>query len=120
MSDTSKYVNLYIENTIGLLHEYISLILKTKTEARMAEELYKEKEAEAIQLSEHVNKLTEVNANASQAHQDARNWEGQYNAMKQRMDHMTTMAATFNDAKQQLIERNKQLDKLSEELKQLK
>lgn len=120
MSDTSKYINIYIENSIGLLHEYVSIILKTKTEARMAEELFKEKELEANRLAEEVARLRESTVNLSEAQENAKRWENEFHSMKQRVDHMDSMAASFNDAKHQLLERNKQYDEIYAEVIRLR
>jgi chromosome segregation ATPase len=36
MADTSAYVNAYIDNAVGMLHENINTILQMKTQAKMA------------------------------------------------------------------------------------
>lgn len=120
MSDVNKYVNVYIENALGLVHEYINILLKTKTEAKLIEELVKDKDLTIAQLTEEITNLRENSVNASELGEKARGWEEQYNTMKQRVAHMDTMASGFNEIKQRLIEKNTQVDQMATELETLK
>lgn len=120
MSDVNKYVNVYIENALGLVHEYINILLKTKTEAKLIEELVKDKDLDIARLTEEITNLRENYANAGEAQEKARVWEDQYNSMKQRVAHMDTMASGFNEIKQRLIEKNTQVDQMATELETLK
>ena len=120
MSDVNKYVNVYIENALGLVHEYINILLKTKTEAKLVEELVKDRELDIARLTEEITHLRENHENAGEAQEKARVWEEQYNSMKQRVAHMDTMASGFNEIKQRLVEKNTQVDQMATELEALK
>ena len=120
MSDPNKYINVYIENSLGLVHEYINILLKTKTEAKLMEEVLKDKDLEIARLTEEVTGLRGNSVNVNEALEKARVWEDQYNSMKQRVAHMDTMASGFNEIKQRLVEKNTQVDQIATELDALK
>jgi chromosome segregation ATPase len=120
MSDANKYINVYIENALGLVHEYINILLKTKTEAKLMEEVLKDKDLEIARLSEEVTGLRGNSVNVNEALEKARVWEDQYNSMKQRVAHMDTMASGFNEIKQRLVEKNTEVDRIATELQQLR
>ena len=120
MSDPNKYINVYIENSLGLVHEYINILLKTKTEAKLMEEVLKDKDLEIARLSEEVTGLRGNSVNVNEALEKARVWEDQYNSMKQRVAHMDTMASGFNEIKQRLVEKNTDVDRMATELHQLR
>lgn len=120
MSDPNKYINVYIENALGMVHEYINLLLQHRTQAKLMEETIKDKDLDIARLSEEITNLRENNVNASELGEKARVWEEQYNSMKQRVAHMDTMASGFNEIKMRLVEKNTQVDMLATELDQLK
>lgn len=120
MSDPNKYINVYIENALGLVHEYINILLKTKTEAKLMEEVLKDKDLEIARLAEEVTGLRGNSVNVNEALEKARVWEDQYNSMKQRVAHMDTMASGFNEIKQRLVEKNTDVDRMATELEQLR
>lgn len=120
MSDPNRYINVYIENALGMVHEYINLLLQHKTQAKLMEETLKDKDLDIARLSEEITNLRENNVNASELGEKARVWEEQYNSMKQRVAHMDTMASGFNEIKQRLVEKNTQVDNIATELEQLR
>lgn len=120
MSDPNKYINVYIENALGMVHEYINLLLQHRTQAKLMEETIKDKDLDIARLSEEITNLRENNVNASELGEKARVWEEQYNSMKQRVAHMDTMASGFNEIKMRLVEKNTQVDQLATELDQLR
>lgn len=120
MSDPNRYINVYIENALGMVHEYINLLLQHKTQARLMEETIKDKDLDIARLSEEITNLRENSVNASELGEKARIWEDQYNVMKQRVAHMDTMASGFNEIKQRLVEKNTQVDNMATELEQLR
>lgn len=120
MSDPNKYINVYIENSLSLVHEYINILLKTKTEAKLMEEVLKDRDLEIARLSEEVTGLRGNSTNVNEALEKARVWEDQYNSMKQRVAHMDTMASGFNEIKQRLVEKNTEVDAMATELQQLR
>jgi predicted RNase H-like nuclease (RuvC/YqgF family) len=120
MSDPNRYVNIYIENALGLVHEYINILLKTKTEAKLVEQSLQDRELDIARLTEEVTQLRQNNTNVTEALEKVRVWEEKYVSMKQQVAHMDTMASSFNQIKQRLIDKNSETDKLATELQELK
>lgn len=59
MTDTSAYVNAYIDTTINMLHENLSTLLQLKTQAKLSNELIKAKNDEIVKLQEELKKAKE-------------------------------------------------------------
>lgn len=119
MSDPNKYVNYYIENALGMVHEYVNLVLQTKTQARITAEQLSDKDLIIAQLSEQIEKNKLDSNQLSQATQNAKSWEDQYNTMKNKVAHMDTLTAQFNDLKNQFVDRNNQVNSLKSEIDRL-
>lgn len=119
MSDPNKYINLYVENALGMVHEYVNLVLQAKTQARITQEQLQEKDTLIAQLNEQVEKNALDSNQLSQAAQNARSWEDQYNTMKNKVAHMDTLTSQFNDLKNQFVERNSQITSLKGQIETL-
>jgi chromosome segregation ATPase len=66
MTDTSAYINTYLENTMGMIHENISTILQLKTQAKLSSDLIKARGEEVTKLQEEIEKLkTELESSKS-------------------------------------------------------
>ena len=119
MSDPNKYVNYYIENALGMVHEYVNLVLQTKTQARITAEQLSDKDLIIAQLSEQIEKTKLDSNQLSQATQNAKSWEDQYNTMKSKVAHMDTLTSQFNDLKNQFVDRNNQINSMKSEIDNL-
>jgi chromosome segregation ATPase len=120
MSDPNKYINYYVENALGMVHEYVNLVLQSKTQARVTQEQLQEKDLVIAQLTEQVEKNKLDSNQLSQAAQNARSWEDQYNTMKNKVTHMDTLTTQFNDLKNQFVDRNNQIQNLNQQVDSLK
>lgn len=120
MSDPNKYVNYYIENALGMVHEYVNLVLQTKTQARITAEQLQDKDLEIAQMREQVEKVKLDTSQLSQATQNAKSWEDQYNTMKSKVAHMDTLTSQFNDLKNQFVDRNNQIQTLNNQVEILR
>jgi len=151
MSDSSAFVNSYIENAIGMLHENISTILQLKTQTKLSNDIAKAKVEEVIKLQEELNKVkselemsksdlqskldftrsdlegklsntrTELqktktidNEQINNARKDAKRWEDECNALKNKVSVLDTLTNQFNDVKKQLIDKNNEFNSLKE------
>ena len=143
MSDTqSKYINTYLDHSVGMIHEYISLVLQLKTQTKMANDGILERD-EIIknlqnqmedynniksdlegQLTNRTNELTQTiaqdNEQINKLRGDASKWETEYNTMKSQIDHMNTVVAQMNDMKKMVLEKDKIISSLQQELENLK
>lgn len=120
MSDTNKYVNTYIENSISMLHEYVNTVIQLKTQLKLVNDLIKEKD-EVISSLQEQNESNKHDVNEiSQANANAKSWEEQYNAMKNKVSIIDTLTSQFNDAKKMVLEKNQEIQKLTSEIDVLK
>lgn len=134
MSDQSKYVNTFIENSVGMIHEYVSLVLQLKTQAKLAEDMLADRNAIVSSLEQQVNEfrtelensrselsrtITHSNEQVNQSRADSSKWENEYNAMKARVEHLDTFANQVNEMKQMLIDKNKEIEDLQKKIDNL-
>ena len=99
MSDNNKYVNLYIENALGLVHQYLNDILQLKTQNKILDDLVSEKDQVIKSLENNLNQNTANNDEISRIRANANSMEEQYNAMKNKVSHMDTLLNQINDMK---------------------
>lgn len=134
MSDQSKYVNTYIENSIGMIHEYVSLVLQARTQAKIANDIVAEKDATISSLDEQVqafkseleknrNELNQTvatsNEQVNQSRADALKWEHEYNSIKAKAEHTDTLVAQINEMKQMVITKNNEIEDLKNKIETL-
>lgn len=120
MSDANKYVNYYIENALGMVHEYINVVLQSKTQARISSELASEKDATIESLKAELERSLKDNNELNEARQNARVWQEKHDAMSQKVAHMDTLMNQVNEMKNQFIGKNDELNKTREEIERLK
>lgn len=110
--DDQKYINAYIDTTVGAVHEYINIILQLKAKIKVASDLVLEKDEVIATLQNQLNENKQNTEEVSNAKRDAKSWEEQYHAMKSKVAHMDTLTNQYNELKKQFIETNSELDKL--------
>ena len=110
--DQQKYINTYVDKSVGMLHEYVSMVLQLRTQLHIANDLIKEKDQIISSLQEVNDKNKSDENDLSQARQSAANWENQYNAMKNKVSHMDTFANQINEMKQALLSKSDEVDDL--------
>ena len=120
MSDANKYVNVYIENAVALLHEDLNNILQLKTQLKLSNDLANEKEQIIATIQKELEDLKSNANELSASAQNAKGWEEQYNAIKTKISHMDTLTNQYNEIKKNLIQKNQEAVLLSNELKEVK
>jgi uncharacterized coiled-coil DUF342 family protein len=104
--DQQKYINTYVDKSVGMLHEYVSIILQLRTQLHIANDLIKEKDQVISDLQEKAQQFNNDAQELDTAKNNARSWEDQYNAMKNKLSHMDTLINQINEMKQALISKN--------------
>lgn len=120
MSDTQqKYINTYLDKTVGMLHEYVAMVIQLRTQLHMANDLIQEKDQVISTLTteseKHKSDVNELN----NAKNTAKSWEEQYIAMKNKISHMDTLTNQINEMKQALISKNVEVDELKNKVNNL-
>ena len=113
MSDNNKYVNLYIENALGFVHQYLNEILQLKTQNRILNDLVSEKD-------QVISSLQNKNDEMSHAQASARSMEEQYNSMKGRTSNYDVLTDQYNELKKVLVSKNEEIQRISSELETTK
>lgn len=112
MSDSTKYVNAYIDNAIGMLHEYITLLLQSKSQLRVANDLVSEKDKVITSLQTELEKNKNTAAEKNTAVEKAQKLEVEYNALKNKVSHMDTLVHQMNDLKKTLQNKTDEYNKM--------
>lgn len=76
MADTSAYVNAYIDNAVGMLHENINTILQMKTQAKLTADIISARNEEVkslqVQLDDVKTELESTRANLEKEFESSR------------------------------------------------
>ena len=113
MSDQNKYINTYIDNAISISHDFMVQVVQLKTQLKISNDLVQEKdqvisalvkekeesssslktENERIttEFRSETEKLQQCRQEINNALNNARHWEDQFNAMKNKVSHIDTL-----------------------------
>ena len=118
MSD--KYYNAYVDSAVGLIHEYVNMNLQLKAQVRVANDILAEKEKLLVEKDNFISSLqNDINAAKASSSEndklrnDAKYWEDSYHGMMNKVSHMETLTAQFNDMKKQFLSKCEELESLN-------
>lgn len=115
-----KFMNAYVENAVGTVHEYINVILQLKTKLQVASDIVVEKDGVIAQLQSDLENSRKSGDEISEANRNAKSWEEQFYAMRNKVSHMDTLTNQYNDLKRMFTEKEQELLKLKEQIEKLK
>jgi chromosome segregation ATPase len=138
MTDQNAYINAYVDNSVGMLHEYVTMVLQLRTQNKIVNDMVVEKDATISSLREQVSgvstelqeELNKVkgelesyrsqignnNEKINQSRADAIKWEQEYNDMKNKMSHMDTLTSQMNEMKKMIIDKDNEIQSLKDKL----
>jgi len=123
MSDQNKYVNGYIDNAVGMIHENINLILQLKTQLRLANDLISEKDSAigAINSELQANKsdneqITALNETIRTLQNKNVSLQDENNGLKSKASHMDTLLKQISQMKTDILAKNVEIEELTEKL----
>jgi chromosome segregation ATPase len=138
MTDQNAYINAYVDNSVGMLHEYVTMVLQLRTQNKIVNDMVAEKDATISSLREQVSgvstelqeELNKVkgelesyrsqignnNEKINQSRADAIKWEQEYNDMKNKMSHMDTLTSQMNEMKKMIIDKDNEIQSLKDKL----
>ena len=119
MSDTSKFVNAYIDLTVSQLHEYLNNLLQVKAQLKVSNDLLSEKDAIIAKLTQDLETNKADNQEIVKVRDQARKWEDAHNAMAGKVAHLDTALAQISQMKNEVIERDKKLAELNTQIQSL-
>lgn len=118
MSD--KYYNAYVDSAVGLIHEYVGMTLQLKAQIRVANELLSEKDKLLVEkdnaissLQNEMNAAKTISSDLDKLRTDAKYWEDSYHGIMNKVSHMETLTAQFNDMKRQFLSKCEELESLN-------
>lgn len=112
MTDQSAYVNAYIENIMGMVHDQLNQIIQLKTQIKVTEPLLAQKDATIADLSSKVTTSQHTDAEVTALKQKLRVTEDSFHALTNKVSHMETLQNQFNNVKKRLIEKEKEIEDL--------
>lgn len=116
MSDQSKFVNVYIENSIALIHDYLSQILQLKTQNRLANDHITEQDSIIGQLTSDLQSARTENLEMENLRECASRWEGEYNIVNNKLTHMDTLLAQVASMRNDILDRDRKIAELEDKL----
>jgi chromosome segregation ATPase len=123
MVDQNKYINGYIDNAVGMIHENVNLILQLKTQLRLANELISQKDAIITNISSELendkNKNIENDMMVTKLTSDLKHLRAANETMSSKQSHIDTALTQISQMKAQIIERDEKIVFLEKSIEQL-
>lgn len=116
MSDTNAYVNAYIDNAVGMIHENVNAILQLKTQIKIANDIIKEKDGVIGSLMSQLESSKVDSSEMLDLRDKAKRWEESFNTMATKASHIDTALAQIAQMKSEIKERDAKITKLEEKL----
>lgn len=114
MSDV-RYVNSYIDVSVGLLHEYLNQILQLKTEAKLASDGMAERDRIIEGLNNTITSNDATAEEISKLRQQIAELENEANSLRNKASHVDTFANQINAMKTIIQEKDEVIATLNEE-----
>lgn len=120
MSDTNAFVNAYIDNSIGMIHENISNILQLKSQLKIANDTIAQKDALIGNLYGEIEQLKNINSEMASLRQELEECIEAKHALKNKTSHMDALTNQFSQLKSAILEKDTRIEQLSEEIERMK
>ena len=115
MSDTNAFINAYIDNSIGMIHENISNILQLKSQLKIANDTIAQKDAVIGNLYNEIEQLKNINSEMANLRQELEECVDANHALKNKASHMDTLMNQVSQMKSAILERDARIEKLTGE-----
>lgn len=119
MSDTNAYVNAYIDNAVGMIHENINVVLQLKTQVKMANDIIREKDGVIGSLMSQLESSKNASEEISHYREIARQAEEAQKNATSKINHMDTAISQIASMKSEIKIRDAKILELEEKLKKL-
>lgn len=145
MSDANAYMNAYVDNAVGMIHEYIGGILQLKTQLKVCESIIAAKNAELenisnsrneemeqiliskeSELNDLKNKMVghgnlgtenvELHQRCNELNQRCIDLQNENNALTQKVGHMDNLLKQVGEMKQDIIARNNMIANMEQKI----
>lgn len=127
MTDQNAYINAYVDNSVGMLHEYVTQVLQLKTQLKVTSDMVAGKDATISALGEEIERIKgelnsyksqvgDNNQQINQSRSDAIKWEKEYNEMKNKVSLVDNLTSQMNEMKKMIIDKDKEIQILKDKL----
>jgi hypothetical protein len=124
MSDQNKYINGYIDNAVGMIHENVNLILQLKTQLRLANELISEKDTiiknVSLELENKKNNSAENDILVIKLTNDVKQLRATNESMISKQSHINIALSQISQMKMQIIKKDEKIAALEESINKVK
>lgn len=119
MSDTNAYINAYIDNAMGTIHDQIKTILQLKSQVTIVNGLVSEKDGVISTLQQQIDNNNENNNNLNEANEKIRNLEQECQSLRNKTSHYDALVNQFNELKGELTRKIAECDQLKTRVDEL-
>ena len=100
MSDSTTFINAYVENSVSMLHEYVTLVLQLKTQIKVTGDMLVEKDQHIVSLQQQIesNKLN-------------------LDQLNEKINEMSDVKNKFDQVNNMVVEKDQKISNLEKTLK---
>lgn len=113
MNEQQKYVNAYVDNAMGMIHEQTSTILQLKSQLRIATEVVTEKDSMISFLQQQLEECKEAASGLTKSVEESNTLRTSYEGLKNKVSHMDALTSQLNDIKHSLLSKNSEVENLT-------
>jgi small-conductance mechanosensitive channel len=106
MSDTNVYINAYVDNAVGMIHEQISSILQLKTRLKVSENIIVQKDTEIADIKKQLEVSHQTNDELVKLREKVNMLQEDNRAMQQKTSHMDTLLRQIGEMKNEIVMRD--------------
>lgn len=114
MSDQSSFINTYLDSSIGMIHENINQILQLRTQAKLANDLVKQKDEIIANLQQEFEQTKTESNELQKKSSDYSRMQNEYNALRNKASHLDSITKQLSDTNRQLSESLEKISELNE------
>lgn len=115
--DQNKYVNAYIESTVGMLHENISQLLQLKAQLKVTNDVIAEKDAIINDLTNRLNSNQTIEQEYHRTIKRNQELENEMTGIKNKISHVDTFSRQIVEMKGIIIAKDKMIEELTAQIK---
>jgi len=116
MSDTNKFINTYLDNAVGMIHENISVILQLKTQLKIANDLNAEKDSVVGRLIQELEDAKQDNEVIRKLKEEVKLLQSTNESLAAKQSHLHTAINQISDMKKMVQERDTKIAELEKKI----
>lgn len=120
MSDTNAFINAYIDNSVGMIHENTVAILQLKTQLKVANDSLSQKDIVISNLTNEIEQLKNINSEGVRIQQELQASVESNRALHNKVSHLDAAIAQVGQMKSMIQERDAKIEELNREIENLK